>query len=447
MLDHQRTAVGHLAIAVAVAVHIAEHVQQRLRLGHVVLACDGAQARIVPGNPRAVGGLRRDRLVLADDRDLVLGFVGERDGAPQRHLLRRVPAHDGILHVVEVVGEIERRHLLHLDPALGEVRRELVVGHALVGELLGHLVHQVHLLVQEREPARLRLLDDGNLDAPDHRQSLALHPGEDFLPALVVGRGLPIEVLLAIVGIGLEHHLRGPFPEREPVRARAHRMGADVLAVLLHHLARHGAGDAAVGEVVDEDVERLGELHLEGVAVQRLQPLDGRVVVEPVGLARLFNRLGAAHDVALDLPELRSAQLRIEHALDRVDVILSGELALAAVEHRVVGEVDAGPYSEGIGKSVGADLRQPLEGVGLELRGPREVGVVQGRVEHRAVHDVRVEVAHPWRVECGLRDLEGVAEHLCGIGRVGGRGGCEQEQGQKRFHGPHCPYFFAELTS
>jgi len=93
-------------------------------------------------------------------------------------------------------------------------------------------------------------------------------------------------------------------------------MRAEILAVALHDLTRHGARDAGVGEVVDEDVERLVDPHLEGVAVDDLESLDRRVVVEAVLLARLLRGFLGADHVGLDLGDLRGAHLWIEDALE-----------------------------------------------------------------------------------------------------------------------------------
>jgi hypothetical protein len=131
---------------------------------------------------------------------------------------------------------------------------------------------------------------------------------------------------------------------------------AEVLAVCLLHLARDRADDAAVGELVDEDV--LGRLdpHLEGVLVQELDALDRRVVVELVVLARFRGRLLGTNDVRLDLGELSGAQLRVQHALQGVDVIRRDQLALLSLESGIVGEVDAGLDAQGVSEAVGADL-------------------------------------------------------------------------------------------
>ena len=52
-------------------------------------------------------------------------------------------------------------------PRLRRLGASLLFGMHEVGELGRHLVEQVELAVQERQPARLVLLDDRDLDAVD----------------------------------------------------------------------------------------------------------------------------------------------------------------------------------------------------------------------------------------------------------------------------------------
>src|SRR5688572_17343472 len=79
--DHEGLAVGLLAPAVAVAVEVAEHVQQRLRLGHVALLGFGAERGVIAHDTRGHRRLRRDGLALADDLDLALAVVREHHRA------------------------------------------------------------------------------------------------------------------------------------------------------------------------------------------------------------------------------------------------------------------------------------------------------------------------------------------------------------------------------
>ena len=198
-------------------------------------------------------------------------------------------------------------------------------------------------------------------------------------------------------------------------------MGTDILAVIFDHFARQSARRAAVGQVIDEDVERRGQLDLERVAVDRLQPLDGSVVIELVRLARLRDRRSGAGDVGLDLADLRGAHLRVHHALDRIDVVLRDQLALLSLERGIVGEIDARFHAHRVGEAIGADLRHRHERFRRDLHRPREIVVAERRVENRVVEDVRVRVADLVHVEARLRDLEGVAEDLARIRGERGR--------------------------
>ena len=66
-------------------------------------------------------------------------------------------------------------------------------------------VHGVLLTVQEREPARLALLDHLDFHAVDHRQLAALQPREDLLAAEIRGGGLCIVELIPKRRVAFEH--------------------------------------------------------------------------------------------------------------------------------------------------------------------------------------------------------------------------------------------------
>ncbi len=170
---------------------------------------------------------------------------------------------------------------------------------------LGELVLHVGVAALEGEPAALRLLHDADLDAADQRQALA------------------VAHHLAIAGVRLEHDLRGAHVALEAKRTAAHRVRGRFVAVVLDRLARHRAR------------ERERE-HVAEVEIRILQPDAQRVALR---------RLELRH--ALVEEGVRRAVLRIEEAPDRVGVVRRGELALRALECRVVGEVDAGLYSSG----------------------------------------------------------------------------------------------------
>ena len=84
------------------------------------------------------------------------------------------------------------------------------------------------------------------------------------------------------------------------------------------------------------------ELEPQRVAVDRLQALDRRIVVEVPGCLRFLDHRIGAGEASVDHLQRVRAHLRIEDALDRVDVVGGDELALLALEHRIVGEIIPG---------------------------------------------------------------------------------------------------------
>ena len=277
------------------------------------------------------------------------------------------------------------------------------------------------LAVQERQPARLLLLDDADLHAVQQRQLAAVQALRHGHGLGVVGRGLLGIAHLAVARVALEHDLRRPPPALEHERPGAHRVRHDGIAVVLDHLACHGAHHGAVGEQVVEARRRRLDAHLEAVAVQQLQALDLGVVVEGLFLVdQPLAQLRQAQDACvLQLEQVRALVLRVVVPLDRVQVVRGGEFARLALEDRVVLEEDALPDAEGEGRAVVADLGQGHRGVGHRLRRARQIGVGQRRVEDRRGDRARVQVGDLGRVEAGFGHGEGIAQHAR---RVGGRG-------------------------
>ena len=105
------------------------------------------------------------------------------------------------------------------------------------------------------------------------------------------------------------------------------------------------------------------ELELQREAVQRPQPFRRRVVVETrAGLARRLHRRAHPDDEIGDDRIAAAPEVRVEVALDRVHVVLRGELARLAAERGVVGEEDARLDADGPRPAVGGDLRLRLRG-------------------------------------------------------------------------------------
>ena len=147
-----------------------------------------------------------------------------------------------------------------------------------------------------REPARLRLLDDADLNAVDQRQAAPAQVRSHRLRVDISVRRDGIEELLAKSGVALKHDARAPSPRLEPERPGAHRMRHDLVAVQLDHFACHRAAKIGAGQDMHEARIGLGQHHFEAVAVERAQPAY-RLVIRKC----LFVLLHAT-------PQLRQAQ-------------------------------------------------------------------------------------------------------------------------------------------
>jgi len=158
------------------------------------------------------------------------------------------------------------------------------------------------------------------------------------------------------------------------------------------------------------------------VAVERLQSLDLAVVVELAPGEGILAQRVHAGDALVEEIEVRRLALRIEVPLDAIDVVLGGELALLALERRIVREVDAALEPHRPDFAIGRHLGQRRCGVRLRLRRSREKIVLERRIEDVRDDVARVEIVDLHRVEAGLGDEEGVAQHL--LGRGGRRQQC-----------------------
>ena len=92
--------------------------------------------------------------------------------------------------------------------------------------------------------------------------------------------------------------------------------------------------------------------------------------------------------------------------------VFGDQLALLALEGRVVGEVDAGLDSHGPRAEIRGDLGHRGGGVRPHARRAFQEGELQRRVEDARDHGARVKVGDGRRVERGLGDGEGVAQRL-----------------------------------
>jgi hypothetical protein len=206
-------------------------------------------------------------------------------------------------------------------------------------------------------------------------------------------------------------------------RPGAHRVLADLVAVELDHLAGQGGRHVRVGHLGQHEAgRRARQLDLEGVAVQRLQPFNRRVVVEGLLLGHqpLAQFRQAQHLGVFQAVEVGAFPLRVVMALQAVDIVFGHQFALLhhavlALEGRVVGEVDARLELESEGLEVVRHLGHGDQGVRPHARGLGQEFEFHGRVEQARHHGVRVQVADLRRVEGGLGNEEGIAQHLQGL--------------------------------
>ena len=156
--------------AVAVAVDVAIHVEQRLRSRQVVLPIFAAKFGIEADGVRHDGRLCRNRLILSRKSNFLLRIGRQVDRTTQRDPFRGVATDNRIVHVVHIHRQIRGKHAIQLNALSLQVRRELAVRSSGVDELVSDAFEKVLLPVQERQPAWLLFFDDGYLDTIDHRQ-------------------------------------------------------------------------------------------------------------------------------------------------------------------------------------------------------------------------------------------------------------------------------------
>ena len=240
--------------------------------------------------------------------------------------------------------------------------------------------------------------------------------------------------MLAVVGVALEHHARGTTPVGKPEGIGADRVLHDPVGIGLDDLARQRATHVAADQVVQKAGIRLAEADPIGVAVQRAQRLDLTVVVEPaVLLGGRPQGLHARH-LLVEQVQIGRLDLRVPVTLQRVDMVRRGQLALAALEGRVVGKVDARPYADRPRAPVVGDFGHAGGGVRDHLARPGEEVVGQRCIEDVRQDDARVQVVDLAGIEACLSNLKGVAQHLV-LRRS--RYGCEQAGEQRGEEAKH----------
>jgi hypothetical protein len=247
-----------------------------------------------------------------------------------------------------------------------------------------------------------------------------VQPRRDGLAVGVAGGGLLVVELVAEARVALQRDERRAAPLHQAVRAGAHRMLHDRVAVHLGHLARDRARVDRFGELERKARARMAEADAQRVAVDHLQALDRLVVVERrIPALRAFAQRLQAEDVVGQQPGVGGAvQARVEVALERVRIVLGGQLARAAVEGGIVGEEDAGADLQGELAEVGRHLRQRRRRRHAQPGGAREQVVAQRRLDDVVDDLARVGVRGLRRIEPRLGHLHRVAQHLLRRGRL-----------------------------
>ncbi len=193
-------------------------------------------------------------------------------------------------------------------------------------------------------------------------------------------------------------------------------------AVRLDDLARDRRHDARRHEL-EEHVVGLLELDLQRVAVERLQALELRVVVEPAARLRGRDELVGADELAVEVEAPERAHPRVDQPLPAVDVVRGDELARLALEHRVRREVDAGLDPDDDRRAAVADFRQRPRGRRPQRVRALQVVVLEQRVEDPAADPAGVAVVRDLRVEPVDVLLERDAKRLDGLRRRAPRAG------------------------
>ena len=365
-----------------------------------------------------IGPGGRDGLSLPQHLDFLVGVERHADRPAQRHLVLGVAAHDRVFHVEERVADGGLDAARQRDAGFREARLQRVVRLQDVRDEVRRDLDVVEVALFEGQQPRVGFLDDADVHLAHHRQLPSLQSGDD---RAVGGVGAVGIAHFAEAGIRLEYDLLAAPPFLEPVRPGADRVlhrPAAAVAVRLDDVARHrrGLDRRQVGQQI---VGGLRQAYLDRVPVERDQSGHRRVVVELAGFLRLDHQGIRTFEQAVECLQLRRAHLRVEHALPRIDVVGSRQLALASLERRVVVEIDAGLDAYRPLQAVGRILGQRDGRVGHDPVRTRQDVVGVERIEDRALDVGGIDVVRCLRVEAGLGDGKRDAQHLGGVGLRG----------------------------
>ena len=416
VLDEQRRTIGLLAPAIAIAVDIAVQIEQRLGARRVEITVGALEGRVVAGRVRHHDALRGYGHAAAHEADFAVDVHAQADGAAQCHALGLQAADDRVFHVEVAQRRAGLQHALATDALARQVGRHLAAGHGDGHEVERHF-DEVDLAVEEGQPARLRFFDHRDLDAVDERDAPALQPRRDGLAFDIIGSRLGIPQHLAVGRVAFEHDRRRAPPGAQTERPRAHRVLHDLVAIVLHHLARHGAVEVRRGQRLGEARPWQLDAELHRVAVRRAQALDLALVVEGLlAVERLLAQLGQADEAQVgDAGPAGRLERRVGKALEGEDVVSRRQLARLALEGRVVLKVDAAFDAHSEGAEIGRDLGHGLGRQRPDLHRPRQVVVAVQGLEDVRRDGARVQVGQLRRVEAGLGDREGDPQHLQGL--------------------------------
>ncbi len=420
-------AVGQPTIPVGTA-FIAEAIEQRVRERGIVAVCI-AISGVVSDDAGRHQHLRALGIAVHHDVDQIVTVVRQRDRAPKRRFLRLESAHDRIAEIECRVVERGDGEAVHLDALRAQIRIELAA-HERGRMEARQQRRRIEIAAKKGEPVRCVFLDDSELDASNLRHRLAAHLRDELLVARIVARReVPDES--PEIGIRLEDRLGARVPRRQHVGPAADGMHGDVLAVCVDGFARDRAR-AAVRKQIEETAIRLAQMESHGVAIDRFDACDARVVIEPAGLLRLRAKLVETDELVAEQELVRRVDRRVHEPHEREYEVLRDELAAHALERRIGCEVDAFADSHRPRLRVVFGDRQRFGCERHDLRRPREIVVRQQPIEHELENARRRRAGRARRIEPGRLVAQHAMPDLFRIGCERARWRADDDQREQR---------------